>query len=70
MTNDDDRYECPTCSYATTSYQRFVEHGKTHSLNNLRPIIEDLMSAIASTSADQMNKAYKRAAEALAKERL
>lgn len=70
MTNYDERYDCPTCSYSTTSYQRFVEHGKTHSLNNLRPIVEDLMTAIASMNADQMNKAYKRAAEALAKGRL
>lgn len=23
-------YECPTCSYGTSSYRKFIEHGATH----------------------------------------
>jgi hypothetical protein len=30
----DERYECPTCCYATNSYTKFLAHGKEHSLEN------------------------------------
>lgn len=29
--NTGDYYECPTCSYATTSYPKFLRHGEEHS---------------------------------------
>jgi hypothetical protein len=33
MGDDVEYYECPTCCYATTNYERFIRHGITHTLS-------------------------------------
>lgn len=40
-----ERYECATCCYATTSYEKFLAHGKEHSLDDPRRRLANLRLA-------------------------
>lgn len=43
---ESERYECPTCSYATNNYDKFIKHGETHrtSGDGLASVMMDLRS--------------------------
>ena len=37
-----ERYECATCCYATNSYDKFLAHGKEHSLEKPKPAKQEI----------------------------
>lgn len=51
-----ERYECPTCCYATNSYTKFLAHGKEHSLEKTAKIDTISKVYVVSVSYEHYNQ--------------